>query len=101
KALDAILAHVKKTGVREVYFSNDVDGTDERFVDATGTPEPRGLDPDFVLELIARLGREVSLSAGDVMEVAPPVARTPDGATRTLDVAVRYARATVDALLAG
>jgi hypothetical protein len=29
------------------------------------------------------------------------VARTPDGAKRTLDVAVRYARATVDALLAG
>jgi agmatinase len=99
-ALDAIVQHVKKTGVRSIYFSNDIDGTDERFVDATGTPEPRGLEPDFVLELIARLGREVSLCAGDVMEVAPPVARTPDGAARTLEVAVRYARATVDALLA-
>ena len=101
KALDAILEHVKKTGVRSVYFSNDIDGTDDRFVDATGTPEPRGLEPDFVLELIARLGREVPFCAGDVMEVAPPIARTPDGAARTLDVAVRYARATVDALLAG
>jgi agmatinase len=101
KAMDAILEHVKKTGVRSVYFSNDVDGTDERFVDATGTPEPNGLEPDFVLELIARLGREVSLCAGDVMEVAPPVARTPDGAARTLDVAARYARATALALLAG
>jgi len=101
KSVDAILEHVKKTGVKSVYFSNDIDGTDESFVDATGTPEPRGLTPDFVLELIDRLGREVSLCAGDVMEVAPPVARTPDGAKRTLDVAVRYARATVDSLLAG
>jgi agmatinase len=99
-ALDAIVEHVKKTGVRSIYFSNDIDGTDERFVDATGTPEPRGLEPEFVLDLIARLGREVSLCAGDVMEVAPPIARTPDGAARTLDVAVRYARATVDARLA-
>jgi agmatinase len=98
-ALDAIVAHVKRTGVRSVYFSNDIDGTDERFVDATGTPERGGLDPDFVVALIERLGREVGLCAGDVMEVAPPVARTPDGAARTLDVAVRYARATLDSLL--
>jgi len=99
-ALDAIVAHVKSTGVRSIYFSNDIDGTDASFVDATGTPEPGGLEPDFVLELVARLGREVGLCAGDVMEVAPPIARTPDGAARTLDVAVRYARATLDSLLA-
>ncbi|HEY1958711.1 MAG TPA: arginase family protein [Polyangiaceae bacterium] len=98
-ALDAIVAHVKKTGVRSIYFSNDVDGTDERFVDATGTPEPGGLEPDFVVELVRRLGREVGLTAGDIMEVAPPIARTPDGAARTLDVAARYALATLDALL--
>jgi guanidinobutyrase len=98
-AVDAIVAHVKRTGVRSVYFSNDIDGTDERFVDATGTPERGGLEPELVLELVARLGREVGLCAGDVMEVAPPIARTPDGAARTLDVAVRYARATLDALL--
>jgi len=99
-ALDAIVAHVKSTGVKSIYFSNDVDGTDSSFVDATGTPEPGGLQPDFVVDLVARLGREVSLCAGDVMEVAPPIARTPDGAARTLDVAVRYARATFDSLLA-
>ena len=99
-ALDAIVAHVKKTGVRSIYFSNDIDGTDERFVDATGTPEPGGLEPDFVIELVRRLGREVGLVAGDIMEVAPPIARTPDGAARTLDVAARYALATLDALLA-
>jgi guanidinobutyrase len=98
-ALDAIVAHVKSTEVKSVYFSNDVDGTDARFVDATGTPEPGGLEPDFVVELVTRLGREVSLSAGDLMEVAPPIARTQGGAARTLEVAVRYARATLDSLL--
>ena len=98
-ALDAIVAHVKSTGVKSVYFSNDIDGTDERFVDATGTPEPGGLEPEFVTELVRRLGREIGLTAGDLMEVAPPIARTPDGAARTLDVAVGYARATLDALL--
>ncbi len=99
-ALDAITAHVKSTKVKSIYFSNDIDGTDESFVDATGTPEPSGLTPDFVVALIERLGRAVGFCAGDIMEVAPPIARTPDGAKRTLEVAVRYARATLDALLA-
>jgi agmatinase len=98
-ALDAIAAHVKSTKVKSIYFSNDIDGTDERFVDATGTPEPAGLSPDFVVALIERLARDVTFCAGDVMEVAPPIARTPGGAERTLEVAARYARATLDALL--
>jgi agmatinase len=98
-ALDAIVAHVKKSGVRAVYFSNDIDGTDEAFADATGTPEPEGLHPDFVTELIRRLGREVGLAGGDVMEVAPGIARTPAGRDRTLALAVRYLRETVAAIL--
>ena len=99
KALDQILAHVKSTGVRAVYFSNDIDGTDESFADATGTPEPFGLEPDFVVELIRRLGREVGLLGGDIMEVAPPVQRTPDGAKRTTALAVRYLRETISAVV--
>ncbi len=98
-ALDAILAHIKTTDVRSVYFSNDIDGTDESHADATGTPEPFGLEPDFLVELIRRLGREVSICAGDVMEVAPPVQRTADGAKRTLSLAARYVRETLAAML--
>jgi arginase family enzyme len=100
RALDAVVAAVRASGARGVYFSNDVDGTDEAWVDATGTPEPGGLEPDFVVELVRRLGREVGLVGGDVMEVAPPIARTPGGAKRTLGVAARYLRETVDAILA-
>ncbi|WP_242338403.1 arginase family protein [Anaeromyxobacter sp. SG66] len=96
-ALDAILAHVRASGVREVYFSNDIDGTDAAFADATGTPEPDGLAPDFVSALVARLGREVGLAGGDVMEVAPNVARSAGGGPRTVALAARYLRETIDA----
>jgi agmatinase len=97
--LDALLAHVKSTGVRGVYFSNDIDGTDAKWADATGTPEPNGLEPDWVVELIRRLGREVGLLGGDVMEVAPSLTPTPQSAPRTLALAARYLRETVDAAL--
>ncbi len=98
-SLDAIVAHVKSTGVSGVYFSNDIDGTDSAWADATGTPEPDGLSPDFVMELIARLGRDVGLVGGDVVEVAPPLGPTPESSARTVDLAARYFRATVDAAL--
>jgi arginase family enzyme len=98
-ALDAIVAHVKSTGVAGVYFSNDIDGTDSAWADATGTPEPGGLTPDFVLELIARLGREVGLVGGDVVEVAPPLGPTAESSKRTVDLAARYFRATIEAAL--
>ncbi len=99
-ALDAVLAHVKKTKVRGVYFSNDIDGTDARWAEATGTPEPDGLDPEWLVELIRRLGREVGILGGDVMEVAPPLGPTPEAAARTVALAVRYLRETMAAVLA-
>ncbi len=99
KALDEVLAAVKATKTSGVYFSNDIDGTDERFADATGTPEPGGLEPEWVLALIRRLGAEVGLVGGDVMEVAPAVHRSVDGRERTLALAARYFRATVEAAL--
>jgi agmatinase len=98
-ALAAVVEAVKASGATSVYLSNDIDGTDEAFADATGTPEPEGLHPDHVVELIRRLGREVGLAGGDVMEVAPLVARSPGGAGRTLATAARYLRETAAALL--
>jgi agmatinase len=97
-ALDAIVAHVKASGVRAVYFSNDIDGTDAAHTEATGTPEPGGLTPDFVFELIRRLGREVGLVGGDVMEVAPPLG-APEGSRTTVELGARYFRETIGAAL--
>ena len=97
--LDALIAHVKSTGVRGVYFSNDIDGTDAKWADATGTPEYGGLEPEWVVELIRRLGRDVGLLGGDIMEVAPSLTPTPESAPRTVGLAARYLRETVDAAL--
>jgi arginase family enzyme len=96
-AIDRVIAWVREAQLTEVYFSNDIDATDEAFADATGTPEPDGLHPDFVVELIRRLGREVGLCAGDVMEAAPSLQRTPGGGQKTLAIAARYLRATLEA----
>ena len=98
-ALEAVVAHVKSRGVNGVYFSNDIDGTDSRYADATGTPEDKGLEPDWLIELIRRLGREVGLCGGDVMEVAPSLTPTPQSAPRTVGLGVRYLLETIDAAL--
>jgi agmatinase len=98
-ALDALVAHLRARGVTSVYFSNDIDGTDSAWADATGTPEPNGLSPDFVVELIRRLGREIGILGGDVMEVAPPLRDKPDSTERTVGLAVRYLRETLSAIL--
>lgn len=82
-----------------VYFSNDIDGTDERFAEATGTPEPDGLTPDFVLALIARLGRDIGLCAADIVEVAPPLGPTPADTEKTVALAARYVRACLDVVV--
>jgi agmatinase len=99
-ALDEVLAHLKGLdGQSGVFLSNDIDGTDSLWADATGTPEPFGLDPDWVVELIRRVGRELGLVGGDVMEVAPSITPTPESAPRTVGLAARYFVETVDAAL--
>lgn len=98
-ALDGIIAHLRAKNVTGVYFSNDIDGTDDTHADATGTPEPGGLEPDFVVELIRRLGDTVGLIGGDVMEVAPPLRDKPDSTERTVKLACRYLHETLAAVL--
>ena len=99
KALDEVISHLKSTGVHGVYFSNDIDGTDSKYADATGTPEPNGLEPDWVLQLIDRLGADIGLLGGDVMEVAPSLTRTPQSAERTVSLAAQYFKRTLVAAL--
>jgi arginase family enzyme len=98
-ALDGILAHLKERRIESVYFSNDIDGTDSAYADATGTPEPLGLEPDFLVTLIRRIGAEVGMLGGDIMEVAPPLRDKPDSTERTVGLAVRYLRETLRAVL--
>ncbi len=58
-------------GVRKIYVSNDIDGTDSQWASATGTPEKDGLTPAVVIGLIRRLARDFTIIGGDVVEVAP------------------------------
>jgi agmatinase len=47
ETIDAVIDHLRSAGVRSVYFSNDIDGTDEEFASGDRHPEPRGLDPEW------------------------------------------------------
>jgi arginase family enzyme len=98
RLLDDVLAAARATGL-PVYFSNDIDGTDARFADATGTPEPHGLSVQLVRRLIERLGDECGLVGADIMEVAPDLG--PDGGAGTVGVAADYTRAALSALCGG
>lgn len=95
--LDDIVAHLRAVGVRQVYLSNDIDGTDAAAAPATGAPEGGGLSVAFVRALIARLGSEMSLLGGDLVEVAPTVG-APEAARRTVEVGARYVLDTLAAL---
>jgi agmatinase len=94
-ALDAIFYHFTRVKAVSVYLSNDIDGTDAAHADATGTPEPEGLDPEWLVTLIRRVGDEIGLLGGDIMEVAPPLQPTH----HTTDLAARYLRETMNATL--
>jgi agmatinase len=98
KALDDVVAHLRARNVESVYFSNDIDGTDSSFAEATGTPEPDGLHPDWLFSLIARLGKEFGLCAADCVEVAPPLGPTVEASDATTRLAARYVRACLDTL---
>lgn len=82
--------HYRALGVTKLYISNDIDGTDETFADATGTPEPNGLLPEFVREVYAQLTREFEIVGTDLMEVALAIPRLEGGRARTLETALSY-----------
>jgi agmatinase len=101
RALSEIVAALRASGARCLYLSNDIDGTDEVFADATGTPEPDGLHPDVVCDLIRRAGAEAGLPivGADLVEVAPAIPRRLGGRETTLNTATRYLRETLAAIL--
>jgi agmatinase len=98
-AIDTVVEWLRHAGVSEVYFSNDVDGTDPAWAEATGTPEPGGLDPELVVALVRRLGRELRIAGGDVMEVAPELGGSAAARERTVALGARYLRETLAAAL--
>lgn len=94
-----IVAHLKATGVKQIYFSNDIDGTDAAHASATGTPAEAGLTPELLLAVIEALGSNFELVAADVMEVAPDLGPTPEATAATSALAARYSAACLKQLL--
>jgi arginase family enzyme len=95
--LDELVAHLRRAGVEQVYFSNDIDATDAKDAPSTGAPEEGGLRPAFVCALVRRLARELDLVGADLVEVAPPVG-SPEQSRKTVAVGVEYLLASLDAL---
>jgi agmatinase len=98
RAIDDVIAHLQKLGVTGVYFSNDIDGTDAKHAEATGTPEPDGLEPGWLFALIAQLGKQIGIVAADCVEVAPPLGPTRDASDTTTRLAAKYVRLCLEQL---
>jgi agmatinase len=98
-AIEGVVTHLRGKGVTSVYFSNDIDGTDEKWASATGTPEAGGLEPEWVIALVGRLGKEFGLCAADCVEVAPPLGPTAEASDATVALAARYVRACLETVV--
>jgi len=98
RVIDDVVLHLRSVGVTHVYFSNDIDGTDEKEASATGTPAPDGLTSGFVLDVIGALAAHFTLVAADVVEVAPDLG-TRDESDATCRLAARYARACIEGMV--
>ncbi|MFO0617294.1 MAG: arginase family protein [Polyangiaceae bacterium] len=100
--LDELTENLRRAGAREIYISNDVDGTDPRWVAATGTFVRGGMHPDFVAAAIDRLGREFTVVGADVAELAPPLKwHVPGEPARSNQTSAHYTLGQIDALLGG
>jgi agmatinase len=60
----------EKTQHRKLYISLDIDVYDLAYVPCTGTPEPFGLNPFQVTEIIRSIDKSVQLIGMDLVEVA-------------------------------
>lgn len=96
-----VIEHLRARGVRRVYVSNDIDGTDAHWAAACGTPEPGGLTPAMVVAVIQAVGREFELVGADVVELAPGLSLDREASERSVATAALYTRETLAALAAG
>lgn len=96
--IDEIVAHFKRRKITDIYFSNDIDGTDALEAPATGTPAKGGVPSAFFLKLIRRLGADFNLVAADVVEVAPDLA-DKKGRRKTCELAAAYALSSLRAMI--
>jgi len=89
--IEQVCLHFAKLKVKNIYISNDIDGTDCKDAPATGTPEPSGLTPEFVKKMIREIKKNFFVFGGDLVEVAPPLSGERDFKTEmTCVLAAQY-----------
>ena len=98
---DTVVTHLRALGLRRIYVSNDLDGTDKHWAAACGTPEPDGLTPAHVEGVLQALAGKFQLMGADLVELAPGLSLDPESAARSVETAVRYTRRSLDLLAAG
>jgi arginase family enzyme len=73
----------KVTNNRNIYISFDIDVYDLPYVPCTGTPEPFGLDPFEILQILKSINDSANLVGMDFVEVALKNDDYRDGALAT------------------
>ena len=95
---DVCVEHFRSLGVKRVYISNDIDGTDQSFAAACGTPESGGLIPEQVVAAIQAMAEHFEIIGADLVEFAPHLAPTAAAREVALSTAALYATETIQAL---
>ena len=66
-----LIQSLKRKKIDELYISFDIDCIDSQYVSATGTPEGNGLQPHEPMLILKELRNHFTISAADIVEVAP------------------------------
>lgn len=89
--IERVCQHFFDKKIKNIYISNDIDGTDCQDAPATGTPEPQGLRPGFVRKMIQEVKNHFNVFGGDLVEVAPPLSGEREFKNeRTCQVGAQY-----------
>jgi agmatinase len=78
KITETIKQDLKMKEVEKLYVSFDIDCLDSKYVSATGTPEPDGMEPHECISMIKSLAVDFEISSADIVEVAPFLNTNPE-----------------------
>lgn len=91
---DRVLHHFKKIGIKHLFISNDLDGTDSQWAAACGTPEPDGLTREHILTVIQRIAElDIHVIGADLVELAPGLSLSQEASQISIETAVQYVQA--------
>jgi agmatinase len=96
---EKVIDHFDELGIKKLYISNDLDGTDSLWASACGTPESNGLTPlDILITLECIRNSDIEVVGADLVELAPDLEKSVDCKDLSCDTACRYVKAQLDLL---